>query len=51
MSWLTIKTDLLNFSRSHKMINSFGTGDPLAIGTDNVINLKYPTRDLSLIHI
>ena len=45
MSWLTIKTDLLNFSRSHKMINSFGTGDPLAIGTDNVMNLKYPTRD------
>jgi hypothetical protein len=26
-------------------VNSFGTGDPLAIGTDNVINLRTPSRD------
>jgi hypothetical protein len=45
MSWLTIKTDLLNFSRAHQMIHSFGTGDPLAIGLENVINLTHPNRE------
>lgn len=44
-SWNQIKTDLLTFAKSHKQVSSFGTGDPLLIGTDNVVNLKTPDRD------
>ena len=44
-SWNQIKNDLLTFARSHPQINSFGTGDPLAIGTDNCFNLRQPDRD------
>lgn len=44
-SWNQIKTQLLKLSQSHKQINSFGCGSPLAIGTDNTTNLKQPTLD------
>jgi hypothetical protein len=44
-SWNQIKNDLLTFARSHPQINSFGTGDPLAIGTDNCFNLRETDRD------
>lgn len=44
-SWNQIKNRLLEISQSHPQVNSFGTGDPLAIGTDNTINLNQPTRD------
>lgn len=37
MSWIKIRQALLELSRSHAQINSFGTGNPLAIGTDNTI--------------
>ena len=45
MSWIKIKQALLNLANSHPQVNSFGTGDPLAIGTDNTINLRTPSRE------
>lgn len=45
MSWIKIKQALLTLANAHPQVNSFGTGDPLAVGTDNVINLRTPTRD------
>ena len=45
MSWNKIKQALLDLANSHPQVNSFGTGDPLAIGTDNVINLRTPSRE------
>ena len=44
-SWNQIRTQLLQLSQSHQQVNSFGVGSPLAIGTDNVTNLKEPTAD------
>jgi hypothetical protein len=44
-SWNQIKNKLLQFSKSHPQVNSFGTGDPISIGTDEVINLLNPTQD------
>jgi hypothetical protein len=40
MSWIKIKQALLALANAHPQVNSFGTGDPLAIGTDNTINLR-----------
>jgi hypothetical protein len=45
MCWVKIKQALLTLANGHPQVNSFGTGDPLAIGTDNVINLRTPSRD------
>ena len=45
MSWIKIKQALLTLANSHPQVNSFGTGDPLAIGTDNTINLRTPSRE------
>jgi hypothetical protein len=45
MSWIKIKQALLNLANAHPQVNSFGTGDPLAVGTDNVINLRTPSRE------
>ena len=44
-SWVTIKNDLIAFAESHLQLNAVGFGDPLAIGTDNVINLRTTDRD------
>ena len=44
-SWVTIKNDLIAFAQSHLQINAVGFGDPLAIGTDNTINLRTADRD------
>jgi hypothetical protein len=44
-NWIQIKNKLLTFSRNHPQVNSFGTGDPVAFGTDNVINLIDSDRD------
>ena len=44
-SWNQIKNRLLTFSQNHPQVNSFGTGDPISIGTDNVINLLDPEQD------
>jgi hypothetical protein len=35
MSWIKIKQALLALANAHPQVNSFGTGDPLAIGTDS----------------
>lgn len=43
--WNQIKNKLLEFSKNHPQVNSFGTGDPIAFGTDNVINLIESDRD------
>lgn len=40
MSWMQIKQALLDLSASHEQINSFGTGDPSAVGTDNCRNFN-----------
>ncbi len=45
MSWIKIKQALLALANAHPQVNSFGTGDPLAIGTDNTINLRTPSRE------
>ena len=45
MSWIKIKQALLDLANAHPQVNSFGTGDPLAIGTDNTINLRTTDRD------
>jgi hypothetical protein len=45
MSWIKIKQALLTLANNHPQVNSFGTGDPLAIGTDNTINLRTPSRE------
>ena len=45
MSWVKIKNALMTRAVNHPQVNSFGTGDPLAIGTDNVINLRTSDRD------
>jgi len=45
MSWITIKNAFISFAASHGQINSIGFGDPLSIGTDNVINLRTPERE------
>ena len=45
MSWIKIKQALLDLANNHPQVNSFGTGDPLAIGTDNTINLRTPSRE------
>jgi hypothetical protein len=45
MSWIKIKQALLDLANAHPQVNSFGTGDPLAIGTDNTINLRTPSRE------
>ena len=44
-SWVTIKNDLIAFAQSHLQLNAVGFGDPLAIGTDNTINLRTADRD------
>jgi hypothetical protein len=44
-SWNQIKNKLIEFSRNHPQVNSFGTGDPQCIGTDQVLNLLHPNRD------
>jgi len=44
-SWVQIKNDLIAFAVSHLQLNSVGFGDPLAIGTDNTINLRTSDRD------
>lgn len=44
-NWNQIKNKLLEFSKNHPQVNSFGTGDPIAFGTDNVINLIESDRD------
>ena len=44
-NWNQIKNKLLKFSVNHPQVNSFGTGDPIAFGTDNVINLIESDRD------
>jgi hypothetical protein len=44
-SWVQVKNDLIAFAASHLQINSVGFGDPLAIGTDNTINLRTSDRD------
>ena len=44
-NWIQIKKKLLQFSQSHPQVNSFGTGDPVSIGTDNTTNLVQPDRD------
>jgi hypothetical protein len=45
MSWIKVKQALLDLSSSHPQINSFGSGDPSGIGTDNVVNFPNPTAD------
>lgn len=45
MNWVPLKNDIIRFATSHPQINSIGFGDPLAIGTDNVINIRTPDRD------
>lgn len=45
MSWVQLKNDLLTFAQAHPQLNSVGFGDPLAIGTDNTINLRTSDRD------
>jgi hypothetical protein len=45
MSWIKIKQALLDLANAHPQVNSFGTGDPLAVGTDNTINLRTPSRE------
>jgi len=44
-SWNQIKNKLLQFSQSHPQVNSFGTGDPISIGTDNTLNLIESDQD------
>ena len=44
-SWVTVKNDLIAFAESHLQLNAVGFGDPLAIGTDNTINLRTTDRD------
>ena len=44
-NWIQIKKKLLQFSQNHPQVNSFGTGDPVSIGTDNTTNLVQPDRD------
>ena len=43
--WVSIKNALMTRAVNHPQVNSFGTGDPIAIGTDNVINLRTSDRD------
>jgi len=45
MNWTALKNDLIGFAVNHPQINSIGFGDPLAIGTDNCMNIKTPNRD------
>jgi len=45
MSWIKIKNALLTAAQQHPNINSFGTGNALAIGTDNTINLRAPVKN------
>jgi hypothetical protein len=44
-SWVTIKNDVITFAEAHLQLNAVGFGDPLAIGTDNVLNLRTSDRD------
>jgi len=44
-SWVTVKNDLIAFAESHLQLNAVGFGDPLSIGTDNVLNLRTSDRD------
>ena len=45
MSWIKIKNALLSAAQNHPNINSFGTGNALAIAADNTINLRSPSQD------
>jgi hypothetical protein len=44
-SWNQIKNRLLTFSQNHPQVNSFGTGEAISFGTDNVLNLIESDRD------
>jgi hypothetical protein len=44
MSWIKIRQSLLGIAVSHPQINSFGSGNALAIGSDNAFNVRLPDQ-------
>lgn len=44
MSWIKIRQSLLGIAVSHPQINSFGSGNALAIGSDNAFNVRLPEQ-------
>lgn len=44
MSWIKIRQSLLGIAVSHPQINSFGSGNALAIGSDNAFNVRNPEQ-------